>query len=335
MATNDYLTVYVHSRANEHDPNGTEKGEDVSLDVLTAWLPLAAFAIPVPGGFVLYPEPDARTPERGDFLAHYISRRIDGAVLLSEVRDDVLRLRFFLNGVTVDEYVAETPESDAPTGGDAPALLAAFGAPVSDSEFLAPLLRAARFDDDYGYGAATDRHAEIADLLGVPAIAGIGYEQITQGRLPEGVTQSDLRQITGTDSRLWQFALLRVPDGTSETETASYLLPDMVSLERGIETDDWVSNFGTLAEVRGAIAHAANVAAPSGNGWLEARADAAVLHFDFGYRQDSDSVEIVRVFLTAQPGAKQSALPYLAHIAQVIGASVWDWKTRRVLPAMP
>ncbi|MBC8141704.1 MAG: hypothetical protein H7Y38_09725 [Armatimonadetes bacterium] len=318
MATNDYCNIAV-------------RGNHDVADLLPSLLPGAAFVAPVAGGSIVFPEPDAATPHVGDFLAHSLSCATHGAVLLSEVSGDVLRLRLFDDGVTVDEYVAETPDDGVPTGGNAPALLATFGAPASDAEFLAPLLRASRFDDDYGYGAASDRHAEIADLLGVPTVAGIGYEAITQGKLPEGIAQSDLRQFAGTGSYLQEFTLLRVPDGTSETEVASYVLPDMVSLERGIEVDDWVSDFGTLATVRETIADAADVVAPSDADWLTAAAGDAALHFDFGFRNDVDTVETIRVFVSAPLGTTNTALRRLADIAQAVSATVWDWRTRRVV----
>lgn len=323
MAINDYCTIALRG------DNESNHDETTDVDVLSSWFPGAAYATRVSGGVAVYPEPDTRTPDRGDFLAHYVSRRTQSAVLLSEVRGDILRLRLFVSGVTVDEYVAETPDGDAPTGGNAPALLAAFGAPADAAGFLAPLLRATRFDDDYGYGAASDRHTEIADLLGVPEIAGIGYEAITRGQLPEGVAQSSLRRFAGISLSLWQFALLRVPEGTSEAEVASYVLPDIISLERGIEVDDWTSDFGTLSAVRETLA--ASESAQESAGWIVLPAATGALYFDFGCRRDTDTVETIRVFLSTPPGTKEAGVAQLVAAAQAIGGTIWDWETRRVV----
>ena len=293
------------------------------------------YAATVPGGCVVFPEPDPAAPDLGDLLAHTLSGETHGAVLLSDVRDDALRLRLFDNGVTVDEYETEPDamdgETHAPRGGNADVLLTAFGLPATDRTFLDPLLRAPRYDDDYGYGAASERHAEIADLLGTPAIAGIGYVSIARGKMPDGVLPTDLQHTVG-NAHVWQFALIHAPEGTSETEIASYLLPNVVSLERGIETDDWVSDFGTLSAVRDAVVAAFSIAAHTGAAWLTLPLPDAALHFDFGFKQDTDTVETIRGFLVAAaPEAKAIAMPYLAHFADAIGGTIWDWETRRVV----
>ena len=299
-------------------------------EALTAAFPATGYVAATSNAVLVYPRPVPGVPDVGDYLAYRLSHRFSCAVLLSDVRNDSLRLRLFDNGATVDEYsTAPYGADDDPQGGNAEALLTAFGGDFDTAEFLAPLLRAARFDDDYGYNSATERLAGVAELLDIPALVG-SYDAIAQGQFPEGIAPTDLSHTESTSTTVAQFTLLRVPVGTSETETASYLLPEIVSLERGIEVDEWVSDFGSLASVRETVLKAFPVASAVTANWLVVPSGSdAVLHVDLGFRADTESVETVRVFAVTPSGV--FGINAVRDLAVTLSSVAWDWKTRRVL----
>ena len=107
--------------------------------------------------------------------------------------DDVLWYRLFAEGDLVDEYNScpgyfdGSVESEEPSGGDAAKLAAAFGSEMVDA--VEKVLRAS--DDDYTF--ATERHADLAEALGLPSfVVGGGYSYICDGELPEGLTADGL-----------------------------------------------------------------------------------------------------------------------------------------------
>jgi hypothetical protein len=107
--------------------------------------------------------------------------------------DDVLIYVLHENGKLVDEYNSapeyfNTADAGAPEGGNAQVLCRAFGAHGSVGKVDAAL-RVSRSDEAFVF--ETERHEELVNALGLPAIAvSTGYNYIEQGELPEGADDS-------------------------------------------------------------------------------------------------------------------------------------------------
>jgi hypothetical protein len=107
--------------------------------------------------------------------------------------DDILWCNLFTGGKSTDEYNScpgyfdDSAGSDEPTGGDATKLAAAFC--VGDPAPIEKALRAP--GDDYTF--AIERHTDLAAALGLPTfVVGGGYGYISEGELPEGLSEDDL-----------------------------------------------------------------------------------------------------------------------------------------------
>jgi hypothetical protein len=107
--------------------------------------------------------------------------------------DDVLWCSLFISGASTDEYNScpayfdDSVDSDEPAGGDAAKLAEAFG--VDDPAPIEKALRAS--GDDYTF--AIERHADLAAALALPSfVVGGGYNYISDGELPEGLSEDDL-----------------------------------------------------------------------------------------------------------------------------------------------
>ncbi len=105
--------------------------------------------------------------------------------------DDVLYLWLFDRGEVCDWYDScpsyfDEAGADQPTGGDAPALSAAFGCP-DRADRVEQLLRADPLNDERAIvPGEQERHAAIAAELGCPRfVAGLGYSAIEGGYVAE------------------------------------------------------------------------------------------------------------------------------------------------------
>ncbi len=221
-----------------------------------ASLPTATVTAQVGDTVVVYPQPVPFVPDAGRLWAFQLSFATDSTALLADVRPlESLRLQLAERGTTTDEYDAEpgTPFGDdlPPRGGDAALYLVAFGITEAGStEYLSALLRAGRYDDEFGYTQAGERHEEIASALGLSATAGIGYDDIQRGVLPDGVSRDMLIHLHGDPSRdLAQYTLLMPPPDATDGDIAAYLLPDVVSLGREIEDDEWTGRVPPAREI--------------------------------------------------------------------------------------
>lgn len=111
--------------------------------------------------------------------------------------DDILWIHLFLEGALADEYNSspgyfdiDGGNEDLPAGGDAAKLCAAFGA--DDLVAVEKILRKSHLDDD-GYTFEVERHAELAEALGLPAFSvGAGYGSVEDAELPEELAEGDL-----------------------------------------------------------------------------------------------------------------------------------------------
>ncbi len=129
-------------------------------------------------------------------LARDLSGKLRCPVLaLLNHDDDILWYQLYLNGELTDEYDSfpgyfdSDPDDSDPAGGDAEKLCAAFGAPnVADVE------RILRED---GYAFAIERHTELARALGLPSFTvGGGFTYVSDGEMPEGLSEDDLLRVT-------------------------------------------------------------------------------------------------------------------------------------------
>ncbi|MGI8915225.1 MAG: hypothetical protein ACR2JY_15805 [Chloroflexota bacterium] len=112
---------------------------------------------------------------------------------------DVLHYRLYEAGALSDDYESWPDYFDGvpsvPRGGNATRLCTAFGAAEAVNA-VTTILRAA--SDDEGYVFADDRHRDLCQALGLPAVAvGFGYRYLERGEAPWGLVPSLLRK-TGT-----------------------------------------------------------------------------------------------------------------------------------------
>jgi hypothetical protein len=128
-------------------------------------------------------------------LARELSAQFDCPALAAlNHDDDVLWLQLHIDGRLVDEYTSAPgyfsgEATDAPDGGDAAALCEAFEAEAA-AERVERILR--REQDIAGYFGASERHAELAEALGMPtALVTTGYRYLTHGETPEGFLPQD------------------------------------------------------------------------------------------------------------------------------------------------
>ena len=155
-----------------------------------------AFVAPAQNGAVVVFDAHIESQDAKDIdrLASPISKRLRCAALLAlNHDDDLLYYALLEGGRLIDEYNSrpgyfDGTEQEA-AGGDARKLAAAFGVP-DRADRLDHLLHGA----DYTF--ETERHAALVQLLGLPPSAvGSGYDTISQGELPEGVLESELRVV--------------------------------------------------------------------------------------------------------------------------------------------
>jgi hypothetical protein len=134
-------------------------------------------------------------------LAHDLSSELRCPVLaVMNHDDDILWYQLYLNGELADEYDScpsyfdPEAEPSGPAGGDAQKLCAAFDS--SNVTEVERILRKSSFDQD-GYVFAIERHTELARALGLPPFAvGGGFSYVSDGEIPEGLSEDDLLRVT-------------------------------------------------------------------------------------------------------------------------------------------
>ncbi len=142
---------------------------------------------------------DALTESQEPRLLTNLARELSGyfecpALAALNHDDDVLWLQLSVDGRLVDGYTSAPgyfsgDASTAPEGGDAEALCEAFDAPDAIRQ-VERILR--REQGIAGFFAAAQRHAELAEALGIPpALVTTGYRYLTHGETPEGFLPQD------------------------------------------------------------------------------------------------------------------------------------------------
>jgi hypothetical protein len=153
------------------------------------------------GHVVVFDERSEQDQEVLSELAEHLSSSLKTGVLALLVHDDdVLWYRLYDAGRLADEfdstpgYFDADAEPSAPAGGDGVRLAAVMGARHSPE--LETALRKSGFDDD-GYVFESDRHANLARLLGIPPFAvGTAFASLERREFPFGLSAAD---ITRTD----------------------------------------------------------------------------------------------------------------------------------------
>ena len=109
--------------------------------------------------------------------------------------DDILFFQLYENGQVADDYDSSPgyfdpdAEPSEPAGGDAERLCATFG--TANVAEVTEILRKSTYDDDGP--DAVDRHAQLVSALGLPPwTVCAGFNYISDGELPEGLSESDL-----------------------------------------------------------------------------------------------------------------------------------------------
>jgi hypothetical protein len=279
-----------------------------------------------PTGFVVvYPQPVQGAPTVADWVAALLSERFPDPVLLAEVHaEETLRLRLFESGEPVDEYRTEpgffSGEPLPPSGGDAARLAEAFDAPDARAE-LATLLRAGRYDDEYGFLGASERHRDIVDLLGLPAATiGIGVTDVG-GQLTSDLVARMQFVDRAPNRLLHEYLLLAAPFDATEEEIAGTVLPEVIALDLGLEKEEWESRLGDMASIRAKLDAALRDNSPDTFRW----------HADPHPTTDDPVVCATVTLYALVDQAHQSALQEaLQNIADRTGSTVFDRGTRRV-----
>ena len=136
-------------------------------------------------------EQDAAELER---LVKPLSKRLRCAALAVLIHDDdLLYYALFESGRMTDEYNSRPDYFESgtrpPEGGAARALAAAFDAHARAGDVERILHRGE-------YAVETERHAELVEALGIPeAAVGTGFNYISEGELPPGLTAADLATV--------------------------------------------------------------------------------------------------------------------------------------------
>ncbi len=160
----------------------------------------AFVAPPLRGATVVYDEESelAGHEELARLAAELSRRHACPALAVLIADDDVLWYALYRAG-RLDHDYDSNPSYDTgaphvpPKGGNAGALVAAFGIPHQVAE-VERVLRAPTGEN--GFIFEHERHAELVRLLGLPDIAvATGYEYIEDGELPEGLQEEDLRRV--------------------------------------------------------------------------------------------------------------------------------------------
>lgn len=145
---------------------------------------------------------DEESDEQNQEIIAELGSRLSGALhcpllVVLNHDDDIFWYQLYLSGELVDEYNSSPNYFDSsaeeefrPEGGDAQKLCTAFGS--SAVAKVKKILGKSSHDDD-GYIFAVERHADLADALGIPSYGvGTAFRQISEEELPEGLDRNDL-----------------------------------------------------------------------------------------------------------------------------------------------
>lgn len=121
------------------------------------------------------------------------------AIAMVNHDDDFLAYEIYEAGKIHHEYDS-SPESfndtelQSPSGGDAKYLCRVFG--VEDNESRVEKILMTNDDSENGYIFEIERHKDLWKALNLPPYAvGIGFNYISEGEIPEGLTQEELIEI--------------------------------------------------------------------------------------------------------------------------------------------
>jgi hypothetical protein len=157
-----------------------------------------AVVTPAIDGYVLVCEKECDTQDEKaiDRVGALISRAAEAPVLaVLNHDDDILCYWLFEDGRVSDsynscpDYFDELGEGESDSGGDSERLCKVLSAP-SAAGAVDEILRS----EDYAF--AFDRHAALAEALGLPECSvGLGYRYLDGGELPEGLTADQLIRV--------------------------------------------------------------------------------------------------------------------------------------------
>jgi hypothetical protein len=157
-----------------------------------------AFVTPAINGYVVVCEEESDTQDEAaiERVGTRLSRAAEAPVLaVLNHDDDTLCYWLFEDGRVSDsfnscpDYFGETGEGESDSGGDSERLCKVLSAP-SAAGAVDEILRS----DDYAFAA--DRHAALAEALGLPECSvGLGYRYLDGGELPEGLTADQLIRV--------------------------------------------------------------------------------------------------------------------------------------------
>jgi len=164
-----------------------------------------AFVSPTVDGYTVIfdAECEDQDPQVISRLTGDLSRQLGcPAIAFLNHDDDILWYQLYANGKLVDEYNSAPDyfepagEPSGPAGGDVAKLMEAFDA-AADTKALEKVLRTSSLDEG-GFVFAYERHLALVRLLGMPAFGvACGFNYISQGELPEGLTEADLKRVRG------------------------------------------------------------------------------------------------------------------------------------------
>jgi len=158
-----------------------------------------AFVFPATNGYTTFCDEAADTQDDRIVrsLAQDVSRQLKCPVFaVLNHDDDTLWFVLYKDGVLLDEYDSFPTYFDGafspPKGGDAALLCKVIGSRRSETD-VAEILR--KPHNAEGYVLETDRHAALAEALGLPSFSvGFGYRYLERGELPEGLEETQMRR---------------------------------------------------------------------------------------------------------------------------------------------
>jgi hypothetical protein len=296
--------------------------------VLTAVRELrqAAFVSPTRDGVtVVYPEDE--TPEGAAlWLAARLSRKLGCAAWQVTASEETLTWALFEAGDWTDTYDAapgvRTGEELPPAGGDAQRLCRALRAPEDAAAEVAPMLRAAPLDEDFGFLHGGERHAEIADALGLPLLDyATGFRALDHGHTaapgtPPVGEMTLLRPVPPL--ALLRFDLVRPLSDVDTEDLLEWLYGDAT----GTRGEPMGNPLGTPDTLRDAIVAALPEVDATHPTWLTTSGDGFALDFALG--PGDTARDHVTVLLSAEPRAAAAARERLVALGRATGWAALD-----------
>lgn len=168
------------------------RGEAAPVASVLAGTGVAALVGPTRAGWTgVFPDDSDYDFGVVDVAAAIVTRELDTVALTAVVHDDqVLLSTLVVRGDRVDDLASgiEHFQADVPATTYDVGVLADVVTPAADAADLADVL-------DGDYPTQSQRYAELLRMLGLPGyVAGVGYRDLRQGALPDGVARSELRE---------------------------------------------------------------------------------------------------------------------------------------------